>query len=402
MSLPEDGDRSGRQLAMRAVHVLISLLPLSVAVSQPAPTLEDRIEGLLVGSLIGDAAGGPHEFQTPLRSRWTAGDRLLSAAGIRELAASFRIDSYEIEAAPYAHWVDYAPAGTITDDSRFKILFFESLESSGTVSRQGFAHAILRAHADTTGQYGSLPREWLNEFSRAARWVLGQSEDDGALPPERAWGGIPTMAGQMPFPPVAALHPGDPEDAYRRVWEINFLDNGIAVDLNAALIAGLAAALAEGASWESVEAALRSTDPFEFGRVPWVPRRLDVWLDFAHDAVQRSDGRPSRLFAILENELDAVTWWEAWVPMTVVFACAKIAEYDPLATMQLILEFGHDTDSYLQVAGALIGALYGVAVFPEEMRDLVELRLEKDYGARVERWIDLLGHARKARIMPAR
>jgi hypothetical protein len=140
---------------------------------------------------------------------------------------------------------------------------------------------------------------------------------------------------------------------------------------------------------------MRSTDPYRFAEVPWVPRKLDQWLDLAHDAVHRSGGVASRLYDILEDELNAVTWWEAHVPLVIVFACAELAAYEPLATMQLVLEFGRDTDSDLQLAGAFFGALHGTAIFPAEMRGVVEARLEIDYGATIGDWMQLLGRERR-------
>ncbi|MEZ4702930.1 MAG: ADP-ribosylglycohydrolase family protein [Rhodothermales bacterium] len=365
---------------------LLILLPATVlAQSATAP----RIEGLLIGALIGDAAGGPDEFQTPERSGWTAGDGPLTDEGIAALRARFRLKPYtrRPEPEPYAHWLPDAPPGTVTDDSRFKILFFRSLAETGRPDRLAFARTLLAWRADTTGRYGDLPRQWLDEFAYAARWELGERDPALARPPDRQWGGIPTMAGQMPFLPLAAFHPGDPEAAYRAVWAIDFMDTGYGLDLNAALVAGLAEALAPDATWASIEAAMRETDPFGYGDAPWVQRRLDRWLDFAHDAVRRADGRPARLFAILDAELQAEQWWEAWVPMTVVFACAELARYDALATLQLIMEFGHDTDSYMEVAGALFGALHGAEVFPEAIRVTVEARLLADYGVTVEDWL---------------
>ena len=363
--------------------------------AQPATLLTDRVEGLLIGPLIGDAVGGPHEFQTPVRSVWTTEDHVLTEAGRTELAASFRLIPYGISASPYGPWVDQAPVGTLTDDSRWKVILFESLERAGTVDRIEFARSILSSYADTAGPYGDFPHTWLHEYSASARWVLGQSVSDGALPLERVWGGIPTMAGQMPFLPIAGLHPGDPKAAYLSVWSLNFIDNSYALDINSAVVAGLAAALDSGATWMSVEDAMRSTDPYGYAEVPWVPRKLNHWLDVAHEVVQQSDGQASRLYDILEDKLNAVTWWEAHVPVVIVFACAEFADFDPLATMQLVLEFGHDTDSYLQLAGAFFGALHGKDVFPKGMREVVEARLEEDYNASIEDWMLLLGYDRQ-------
>lgn len=381
-------------LAGSAALTLTVAFLVPPADARQSADLSSRVEGLFVGSLIGDAAGGPLEFEPPERSMWTATDVVLTAEAVADLAARFALRAYARAPHPYAHWSSNAPAGSITDDSRFKIIFFDHLEASGGIDREGFAAALLRHYADSTGKHGAMRRAWLEEFAYAARWVLGERDPRRALPPERAWGGIPTMAGQMPFLPVAALHPGDPAAAYRQFWAVDFLDNGIGRDLNAALVAGLAAALEPGADWRSVENAMRATDPYGFGDIEWVPRRLDAWLDFAHDAVRRADGRPLRLFDILESELGATTWWEAWVPMTVVFACAEIARYDPLATMQLILEFGHDTDSYMQVAGAFFGALHGREVYPADMRATVERRLYEDHGESVGRWLRLAGFKR--------
>ena len=93
---------------------------------------------------------------------------------------------------------------------------------------------------------------------------------------------------------------------------------------------------------------------------------------------------------LLEEELNAETWWEAWVPMTVAFACARVAAYDPLATMQLIMEFGHDTDSYMQVAGALFGALHGPEIFPQSIRDTIRQRMQEDYDVSVDEWLEII------------
>lgn len=381
---------------MIRVSIIISIVGalccggVSVVAAQPA--LDARIEGLLFGALIGDAAGGPDEFQAPEQSVWTRTDTMLTEAGIQALADRFRLKPYSRRPNPesYGQWRANAPAGTVTDDSRFKIIFFRSLQAAGEPSRQHFAEALLSWYADSTSVYGNLPQLWLAEFAYAARWELGERDPALARPPERQWGGIPTMAGQMPFLPIATLAPGAPERAYTITWDMDFMDNGIARDMNAALVAGLAAALAPDATWSTIEAAMRQTDPFGFGEIDWVPRRLSRWLDVAADVTRRAEHRPYQLFRLLEEELNAETWWEAWVPMTVVFACAQMTDYHPLATMQLIMEFGYDTDSYMQVAGAFFGALHGAEVFPAEMRTLIARRLQEDYQVSPAAWVELI------------
>ena len=78
------------------------------------------------------------------------------------------------------------------------------------------------------------------------------------------------------------------------------------------------------------------------------------------------------------------------MPLVVGFSIAKLADYDPLATLQIILEFGHDTDSYAQLMGAYFGALHGPGIFPDEMRDSIDQRLKEQFGESVEEWVKLL------------
>lgn len=365
------------------------------------PDLPDRIEGLLIGSAIGDAAGGPVEFQPADRRTRIDRGAPLDSTSIRLLADTFILQEYDLvnRAAPYGPWRDEAPEGTVTDDTRFKVLFMRSLRSSAPAgpTAEAFARELLDWHSEREGVYGDLPRQWLDEFARSARWVLGERDPDRAAPPDRQWGGIPTMAGQMPFLPMAALHPGEPTAAYLAAWDVDFIDTGWGRDMTAALVAGLSRALEPGATWHTIEVAMRTTDPYGFGRVPWVERRVNRWLDAARSIAHRAEGRPAVLYDLLEAELGAETWWEAHVPVVVVFAAAETAGYDPMSTMQLILEFGHDTDSSLQLAGAIFGALHGADVFPVGMRETVETRLKDDLGESTTEWTErLLAHRQGA------
>jgi ADP-ribosylglycohydrolase len=61
-----------------------------------------------------------------------------------------------------------------------------------------------------------------------------------------------------------------------------------------------------------------------------------------------------------------------------------------MASMQLMMEFGHDTDSYAQVMGAVMGAIYGKDVWPEEFRGTVNERMKEQFGQNVEDWMKLI------------
>ncbi len=354
------------------------------------PDLVDKIYGMLIGSAIGDAAGGPVEFiHPPLRGFWTTTDRKITQGGILALADSFRLRPYPKQAEPFAQWESFAPAGTITDDTRFKMIFFNMVDhNNGQMTRNLFAGEVLDFGEGLPEKYKSWFDQWIVEIGFSTRWTLGSRTN--AYPNDRIWGGIPTMAGQMPFLPIAAFYPGDAEAAYLKTWELNYLDVAFAKDITTALVAGLVGALQKDGDWKTVEAYMRNTDPYNFNNVLYVPRRMSEWLDIAHGMAVRADGCISVLFDIMEKEMQAKTWWEAWVPIVVVFACAEIVHYNPLAAMQLIIEFGHDTDSYAQVMGAIMGAIHGKEIFPVSMRIEVNRRMKEQFGQNVDDWIKLI------------
>ena len=376
------------------IIIFVIFMP-SLIFCQIRPTLQDKIEGLLIGSAIGDAAGGPLEFvKPPLRSFWTTTENIITDKGIAALADSFKLRSYPKNAEPFAQWEPFASAGTITDDTRFKIILFNTLKTYHCkLNRENFAKEVLNFGNRIPEKYKPLFDKWIIEIAYATRWVLGEREN--AYPPQRIWGGIPTMAGQMPFLPVAALYADNARNAYLKTWELDYLDTGFAKDMTAALIAGIVGALQQNSDWSVVEEYMLETDPYNFNHVLYVTRRLSEWLALAHKFVNRADGNIAALFRILESELRAKTWWEAWVPIVVVFSCAEIVKYDPLASMQLMIEFGHDTDSYAQVMGAIIGAIYGKQVFPVEMRNTVNRQMKEQFGQNVNDWLKIIEKFKK-------
>ncbi len=362
--------------------------------AKSTPGIDDKTEGLLIGSAIGDAAGGPLEFVTPpRRSYWTTTEKKLTREGEEELASLFELTGYPKDAEPFAQWEPYGPPGTITDDTRFKMILFSTLKNhGGKLTQETFARSVLDFRSELPPEYRDNYDNWIPEIEYATRWVLGERED--AYPVERIWGGIPTMEGQMPFLPIAALKPDDPEWCYLKTYELGYFDIGVAKDMNAALVAGLARALQHDGSWESLEAAMRKIDPYGYNNTLYVDRQLTTWLDRSHRFVEEARGNVATLFTILENELQTTYWWEAWVPIVVVFAVAEIADYHPLASMQIILEFGHDTDSYAQVMGAILGALHGKDVFPIEMRETVNLKMKEQFGQDTSDWLQLIRRSR--------
>jgi ADP-ribosylglycohydrolase len=352
--------------------------------------LESKIEGMLIGSAIGDASGGPVEFVIPPeRSFWSTTDQKITREGIETMGGLFKLRPYPKDVEPFAQWEPYGPEGTITDDTRFKMILFNTLKNySGELTQQNFAQSVMDFRETLAEKYKDNYDEWIPEIAFATNWVLGKKEN--AYPAERIWGGIPTMEGQMPFIPIAALNPGDPTWCYEKTYELGYFDIGIAKDINSALVAGLARALQPDGNWENFEDAMRNVDPYKYNEVLYVDRQLIKWLDLSHHLVEKAEGNIAKLFELLEENLETTYWWESWVPIVVVIACAEIVDYDPLASMQLMIEFGHDTDSYAQVMGAILGAIHGYVIWPAEIRTTVNGRMKEQFNQNVDDWMNLI------------
>lgn len=391
---------------------MTAFVGISATAYASPPHSEDRALGMLYGSVIGDAAGGPVEFQsaeamrdadTPVR-QWTEDERL-ETENIAAYGDGLRLVAYapmRPAAEPYGQWISEAPAGTATDDTRVKLILMRALEQAAEgepLTEADLARQFLRHSRPAAWESpgAELASEWLEEIAFAARWELGRRELAVARPPERLWGGIGTVLGQMVMPPIAAVRPGDPEAGYIDAYRLAFFDNADARDLNAACVAGIAAAMSIEpdpndfmAAWERVERAMRETDPYGYGDVPWVTRSVDLWLRWAEDAVERADRRPAVLRRLIEDELPKRTWWEAHVPFVMAASAIRMTEAHPAAAVRMCLDLGWDTDSTAQLAGAWLGALHGAEVWPAEMRTTVDDRLHEEYGERVGAWAKTL------------
>lgn len=375
----------------------------------------DRYAGLLLGGLIGDALGGPVEFseassqdQQLVGARSWSDGRKLSGADLVELANTVPLLSYEKlrpDASPYGPWRSNAVSGTVTDDSRHKIVMIRAISRAKKQGRPVTAEDIANALIDFApvtvnddrAKLLKLDEEGFREYRYAARWLLGERDLDKARPVERLWAGIANCSGQMMLPPLAISFAGQPTAAYKVAYQIDFIDAPLARDITAALVAGLATALDPRFSdtvpqqrWDALLRAIRETDPYRFADIPFAGRPLHKWLDKADELVQRSEGQPKRLYHLLETEGRPVYWWDAHFTLLVPLCMLKICDFNPMAAMHLTLDFGHDTDSYAQVLGCMAGAVHGVKIFSAAMVDAVKQTVIADYGEDVQEWLEVL------------
>ncbi len=374
-----------------------------------------RCRGLLIGGLLGDALGGPLEFSDQLEQvPWLCGarrwddDEQLDAQRRSELSASLRLSGYEElrpETAPYGPWTASAPAGTLTDDSRHKMVLLRAIKKANQAGRAVTAEDVARQFIqfepnetrESDREERTLNEEGFREYRFAAHWLLGERDLQRARPLERLWAGVNNCSGQMLLPPLAVRYPGQAEAAYRAAFELNFIDSPMARDMAAALVAGLAAAVAPKLDdqsaqqrWHALLRAMRGTDPFGYAQVPFAGRQLDRWMNKAEELADRAAGRPKELFRLLETEGRPLYWWDAHFTLLVPLSLLHLCDFDALAAMHLTLDFGHDTDSYAQVLGCMAGAVHGSELFPEEMVTAVTGTLASEYGEDVESWLSEL------------
>ena len=360
--------------------------------------------------------GGPVEFGSgtdvdqvlPNTRAWPA-DRRWNEAEAQRLAESLTLHSYQTlrpDPAPYGPWAREAAAGTITDDSRHKIVLMRTMKlvaerDAFPLTPEHLAQQFLefcpQAGQAPEGELAELCAEGMRQYRYAARWLLGERDLTRARPLERLWAGTDNCSGQMLLPPLAAVFPGDPSAAYLAAFAIDFVDAPLARDMAAALVAGLAAVLdqnLDGSSparrWQVLLQAMRDTDPFAIAEVPFAGRPLLALMDQAEQIAEAAAGRPGELFRRLEEEGRPQYWWDAHFTLLVPLAVLHFTDFDPLAALHLTLDFRHDTDSYAQVLGCWVGAVCGEEVFPESLRHPVALRLAADYSESIDAWQQLL------------
>jgi len=201
----------------------------------------------------------------------------------------------------------------------------------------------------------------------------------------------------MMFPPLALVDPGQSETAYLRCYELNFIDSPAAKDMIAAINAGLAElmgaeSLKLGAKqrWALLLDTMRKTDPYGYADVPFVGRRLHHWMDLAESIARRAQGSPAKAYRLLLQEGKPVFFWDAHFTLLVPLTMLHLSRFDPLAALHLCLDFGHDTDSYAQLLGAMVGAVHGADIFPDSLSTPIKTRLEQDFGESVEDWVSVL------------
>jgi len=311
------------------------------------PTTNDQARGALYGLAIGDALGMPTQMlsRRQIRQRWGP------------LLAGF-------EAAPPGHPIAAGrPAGAVTDDTEQAVLLGRLLVA-GPVDPRELA-AVLVAWEHDMAERGSL--DLLGPSTRrAVSAVLA------GTPPEEAGVHGDTNGAAMRITPVGIkVAPDDLPRLVDAVHEASLVTHNTSVALAGA--AAVAAAVSAGLSGTGGVAAVTevAVDAAQLGaeRGHWVAGAdVAARLRWATGLVA---GRPAQEAAeVIYSLVGTSLATQESVPAA--FAVLSAVPDDPWRACLLAASLGGDCDTIAAMAGAIGGAIHGLAAFPAHAVEVID------------------------------
>ena len=302
--------------------------------------LRDRIYGCLAASRVGSAMGAPVEGWSPERIRETHGyvDRFL----------------------PYLHYAYRGvtwqrPPGTTEDGIERQKLMCEAI-----IARQDriTADDLARTSVELT----SLDKMWYTTEPDDQR--LMQFMKAGVPPAEVGrlsnWHALNAVA--RASHPIGLINAGDPDGAARDVADIGrlyFKPTDIALVWAGVYVAGIASAVAPGATVDSVLATARgyASDPMK--------REIDRALEIVGRAADYEAMR-AEFYKLYNGVGIPYAMSSASETVSKALAIFAFSKGDPKQAILAAVNFGRDTDCLAATAGGLAGALTGVGAVPAE------------------------------------
>ncbi len=147
----------------------------------------------MLGTFIGDALGGPIEFQGHAEIQaspnppklWIDTNRLMNDDGIKAAKDRMYLREYKYLlpfVQPYGCWTENAPPGAVTDDSRHKMILIKMLRTglqknqwplTAKHSAQSYLDWSKSKTIKTHPGYDTLCPQWLGESYKSINWIMG-------------------------------------------------------------------------------------------------------------------------------------------------------------------------------------------------------------------------------------
>jgi hypothetical protein len=369
----------------------------------------DKVLGMLVGSAIGDAMGAPTEM-------WARRDIIIEYGHVDKLDTMVRAPS------PEGTWVNNLPAGGTTDDTRWKALVMEwGLEHNlKNLNARTFAKHIVDQYKEDLEalkeieSFDPKPYEdqtlkiaWLQEWALIAEPYLRGDIDDFRNASDHFYGGEMNCSGMLFSPTLGAFFPADPEKTYEVAFDLAMFDLGFGRDMAGLVAAMTAAAFSPDATPQSVMNVMRTVDPQKYFESRLVGRSAYRYYQqcraWVHDVKNISEADPDitvprhlhnmdkleyTRYKTLVGMLDEANKDIPWNPAEIfqqTLTPMLYYDFDFSKTMTFITNYGRDNDTVAAVAGAVLGAYWGVEKLPKKMveqtitvnRDLLDIDLEQ-------------------------
>ena len=347
---------------------------------------------MLVGSAIGDAMGAPTEM-------WNRKNIQIEYGFVSDLDTMVRFPSAE------GTWKYNLPAGGTTDDTRWKKLFVKyALEEPWPDLRADhFANHItenykadIQSLKSTEGfqpgpyEENLMKMAWLQEWAIVADAYSKNNMTTYADALSKFYGGEMTCAGMLYSPVVGACVPADPLNAYQTAYDLAIFDNGYARDITALIAAMVSQAFTANAEKPSIINVVRTIDPKEYFKSRLVGRASYRFYQIANSIVSESkeltlkdkdinfkiprEWQPmdsltylqfSHAYTLLDKFNQDMPFHSAEIYLITITAM-MYSDYDFEKTMEFIINYGRDNDTVAAVAGAILGAYWGVDHLPEK------------------------------------
>lgn len=356
--------------------------------------LNDKARGVIAGLAVGDALGGSTEGYPPEAIRERFGGWVTDIVGpfLPEWRTARPMSPY--------HKGD----GHITDDT---LMTLALARVYGTVRDHitafEIAQLLVPDIAERVIYVPELESETvlLNRLFLAEKYLVLRLRSANADPREAGVGNVVNCGAAMYMAPVGIVNAGDPAGAYREGIDIaGAHQSSFGREAAGVMAAAVAAAMRPGASVASVVdaclALARDGTREAIAAVTLAAREVHGWqeaIPALRDAVRPFDTvgehyrqpeldarRPSRVASIEE------------LPVALGFLVATGGDYT--ASVLGGVNYGRDSDSIAQMAGAIAGALHGLQVVPGHWLERVSGASRRDFIAVAD---DLAAVAREVR-----
>ena len=343
----------------------------------------------MIGNAIGDAFGGVVEF--------------CDAERVKRITGKLWVDEFlpyskDQGIHPLGVWESSPPRGTGTDDTRNNHVFAECvIRNKGFINPQFLAIEYIERYRDREifyPKHTNLAKEHFAWFYDNSCDLLGMREIPSVKPEwtiSAKGNNFPIFLGLISLAFAGLLYQNEPDKAYRKAFELAFIDVGYAKDATAMMAAMISSALGGNISGkEMVEIGLQ-TDPYGYGEGRIMADRIRKFLPIAdqansdQDLIDKLSGQVKHLHPY--DPVDGLG-----VPMTALY----YSNGDPIRTIIMsandrdLDENGNlkrlrDVDCTAGIAGALVGALCGVESFPQDWVADVLSANKEIYGIDIEK-----------------